>query len=140
MKSLLTLALSSLALVAFTLPALAGGINGKATSTSHQLETASADLHGYMHHAYGGSFGAHGMETAADDAHGTLHDWSHGGATVAEVLSDVDAANAAFDAMTSQLNAAGLLSGPDQDKEAKKLYHQVHKTLVNLNAYTASAN
>ena len=140
MKSLFSLGLSVLALTALTLPVLAGGIHQKATSTSHELEEASVDLHDYMHHEYSGSFGAHGMESAADDAHGTLHDWSHGEATVAEVLADVDAANAAFDAMTSQFNEAGLLSGPDQDKEAKKLYHEVHKTLAKLNAYTASAN
>jgi len=141
MKNLLTRTLTAAALLALTLPALAAGINAKATSTSHALEEVSAELHDYLHHAgYPSSYGSHGMEAAADDAHGTLHDWSHGNATVAEVLADVDAANSAFDSMSSQLADAGLLTGPDQDKVAKKLYHQVHKELANLNAYTASAN
>lgn len=140
MKNLLTLALSSAALLALTLPVLAGGIHEKAASTSHALEHAATDLHGHMHHAHPSSYGAHGMETAAAAAHDTLHDYDHGNATVQDVLAAVDDANAAFDSMSAAFYENGVLTGPGQDKEAKKIFQDVKKNLAKLNAYVASAN
>ena len=139
MKSLRTLGLSTLALVLAAAPVLAA-INSKISSASHSLEEYAIELHDHMHHAYGPSYGAHGVETTATDLHAVAHDYNHGEATEAEVVAHVDAVNAAFDDMTDQFNEQGFLSGPNQDKEAKKLYSKVHKYVVLVNAYTASAN
>ena len=125
--------LSALALLAFSVPALAG-IHKFATSTSHHLEEVSEGLHHYMH-AGGGfpsSYGAHGMDDAAAAAHDALHDFNNGSATEAEVLAAVDAANDAFDNMRTQFRANNVWA----DKTAKKMYDEIHKTLVKLNAYT----
>jgi len=133
------LSLSVLAFAAIALPVLAG-INSKIGGASHSLEDFSDQLHGYMHGAYGTSMGSHGMEERATELHSTAHDFNNGMATEADVLARVDAANDQFDDMTDQFNAAGVLSGPNQDHGAKQLYAEVHKNLVLVNAYSASAS
>jgi len=135
MKSLRLIAVSALALATFAAPVLAA-THKKAASTSHHLAESSAAIHDYLHHTYGSSFGAHGMETAADVAHGTLHDYDHGEASESDVLTSVADANAAFTSTEAQMVAAGVIKGPGQDQEAKKLFDEVHKTLAKLNAFT----
>jgi hypothetical protein len=139
MKTLRTLGLSGLALAAIALPVLAG-INSKIGGASHSLEDYSTQLHTYLHHHYTESFGSHDMEVAADELHTTAHHFSNGEATEGDVLAGVDNANAAFADMTAQFEAEGFLSGQNQDHGAKTLYHKVHKYLVLVNAYSASAN
>jgi len=123
--------------MAIALPVLAG-INSKIGSASHGLEDYSDQLHSYMHGAYGTSMGSHGMEDRAGELHEAAHDFNNGTGSAADVLAGVDAANAQFADMTSQMIANGVLFGPGQDQGAKKLYDKVHKQLVLTNAYTAS--
>jgi len=128
-----------LALAAMALPVVAG-INAKITGASHSLEDHSADLHTYMHDNYDSSMGAHGMEIEADALHSIAHDWDHGTATDAELLAQVATARVQFDDMESQLQAGGLLSGPNQDKEAKKIFQKIKKYMTLCEAYTASGS
>ena len=134
MKKLNKFLLTCLALVGVSVP-LWAGIHAKATSTSHALEEVATELHSHVHHVFGPSYGAHGMEVTASALHSILHDWGHGTATEADVLSAVDAANAAFDSMREQFRANNVWA----DQDSKMLYDSVHRLLVLVNAYTASS-
>ena len=134
MQTLLRFMLTITFLAALASPSIAG-VHDKAPGTSHQLENVSAELHTYMHHHYPSSFGAHGMEVNATMLHATLHDWEHGHVTEYDVFVALAMANEAFDNMTDMFNDMGILSGRDQDKGAKQLYHEVQKYLERVDAY-----
>ncbi len=125
------LALLGLALATLAVPALAR-VHKHATSTSHELEHAAAELHHYMHDAFPSSYGAHGMEVDAGTAHGVLHDFGHGEATEAEVDAAVQMVNDSLEAMRVQFRDNNVWA----DQEAKKHYDEVHKLTVRLTAYT----
>lgn len=132
------LGLAGAVLATIALPVFAA-IHNKIGSASHQLEEHSAAMHTYTHDNYSGSMGSHGMEVSADELHTGAHDWQHGSVSDQELVDLVSAARDRFDDMTQQMNDAGVLSGPGQDKELKKIYSKIHKYMVLCEAYTASA-
>lgn len=131
MKSPLKLAISALALLGLAVPVFAG-IHKFALGTSADLAEASAELHGYMHGAFGNSYGSHGMETDSQTANDVLENWDAGLVTEADVDAAVQVVNDTFDAMRIQFVENDIWD----DKTAKKMYDDVHKLKVLLTAYT----
>jgi hypothetical protein len=128
----LSIGLATLAAVAA--PALAF-IHPKAVGASEDLAASSADLHGFVHHKYGPSYGSHGMDEAAGDARDRITLWDLGVATECEVVADLDAVDLAFADMTQQFKENGLLA----DKQTKKEYKANRQDYAMLHAFTAAA-
>jgi hypothetical protein len=127
------LALGAMAL-ALAVPALAM-IQPKAVGASQNLADRAEELHDFMHHKYGPSYGSHGFEGVTGDARDALELWELGAATECDVVATLGAVDASFADLTSQFQAAGVMS----DKQTKKEYIKTRNRYHLFAAFTAAA-
>lgn len=96
-------------------------IHPSAPSAAHELEHASAAVHGYLHDHYASTYGAHELEDATTELHHVLHEWSEGRATESQVTAHLRTTTDAWKAFRKQLRLSGLLH---TDSALKKLFNE----------------
>jgi hypothetical protein len=90
-------------------------IDPDATSASHEMEELATDIHDYLRHMYGPSFGAHDLEEAAGLLHDDLHDWTQDIVTESQIVEDMEALDAAWKQFRQTLNQEHLLNSGDEE-------------------------
>ena len=86
-------------------------IDPDATSASHEMGGLATDIHDYLHHMYGPSFGAHDLEEAAS----LLHDWTQDMVTESQIVEDMEALDAAWKQFRQTLHQDHLLNSDDEE-------------------------